>query len=77
MYEKSKTNLNMYRYQGPPKPFRTIISNANPTTATNRSFVKVLSSISSNPTLDRGCELFITDLVSGPATLKFIKQATF
>lgn len=56
----------MYLYQGPPKPFKAIMSNAKPITATNNNFVMVFNSMSSKPTLERGCELFITDLVSGP-----------
>lgn len=56
----------MYLYQGPPKPFKAIINKDKPTTATNSNFVNVFSSKSSNPTLERGAELFITDRVSGP-----------
>lgn len=66
MYEKSRINRNMYLYHGPLKPLRAIISKANPITAANKSFVIVLTSISKRPTLERGAELFITDLVSGP-----------
>lgn len=66
IYEKNRINLNMYLYQGPLKPFSAIMSNAKPITAANKSFVMVFTSISSRPTLDRGAELFITDLVSGP-----------
>lgn len=39
---------------------------ANAMTATNNNLVIVLTSMSNSPTLDRGAELFITDLVSGP-----------
>lgn len=39
-------------------------------TATNKSLVIVLSSMSRRPTLERGAELFITDLVSGPKVWK-------
>lgn len=62
-------NLNMYLYQGPLKPLSAIISNAKPITAANKSFVMVLTSISRRPTFERGAELFMTDLVSGPKSL--------
>lgn len=60
----------MYRYQGPLNPFNAIINRANPMTATKRSFVIVFSSMSKSPTFERGAELFITDLVSGPESNK-------
>lgn len=76
MYEKRRMNRNMYRYQGPLNPFKAIINKANPITATNRSFVIVFSSISRRPTFERGAELFITDLVSGP-TIAFKKTLNY
>jgi hypothetical protein len=66
MYEKSSMKRNKYRYHGPPKPFRAIMIRAKAITATNNNFVIVFTSISRRPTLERGAELFITDLVSVP-----------
>lgn len=62
-------NLNIYLYQGPLKPLSAIINKAKPITAANKSLVMVLTSISRRPTFERGAELFITDLVSGPKSL--------
>lgn len=68
-------NLNMYLYQGPPKPLSAIINKAKPITAANKSLVIVLTSISRRPTFERGAELFMTDLVSGPKSL--LKTTSF
>lgn len=38
MYENSKTNRNIYRYQGPLNPFRHIIVNDRPITAQNKTY---------------------------------------
>lgn len=37
MYENSKTNRNIYRYQGPLNPFKHIIVNDSPITAQNNT----------------------------------------